>query len=115
MTLSSCCSAELEVDYDPDGTGCYLCSKCGKACDAVSERSNYEKGLSEVFELNRLKAENAQLKAALINAGKALEPFANWKWENGSPMPSNFWDGVANKAREALSDPTMKRVMEEKS
>lgn len=31
---SACCKAALRVDTGDEGTSCYMCEACGKACDA---------------------------------------------------------------------------------
>ena len=64
MTRSSCCSAELKVSYGSEGTGCYLCAKCGKPCDAKEEKMS-KRSESIVYDRDRLEAENAQLKAEI--------------------------------------------------
>lgn len=165
MSVSSCCSAELKVSYGSEGTGCYLCNKCGKPCDAKEEKMSkrsqgerwfgtkaeimtelnndffqYQAGLisvgtlcqkiadweykrseSIVYDRDRLEAENAKLKAALKKAGEALEFLTDDRHVQVSTSDEfcNYcgdkWPCCMEKAKQALSDPTMKRVMEEKS
>lgn len=31
---SNCCNAKLITHNGEEGTNCYICTKCGKACDA---------------------------------------------------------------------------------
>lgn len=33
--LSNCCKAEMKASIADEGTGCYMCDKCGKPCDAA--------------------------------------------------------------------------------
>ena len=30
---SNCCDATIDIWYSDEGTGCYVCTKCYKACD----------------------------------------------------------------------------------
>lgn len=32
---SNCCSENICIHYAYEGTGCYVCSKCGNACDPI--------------------------------------------------------------------------------
>jgi hypothetical protein len=40
MNLSNCCAAPAKVDCADEGTCCYMCEKCGKACDVVNSCLN---------------------------------------------------------------------------
>lgn len=32
--VSNCCGASISVETADEGTSCYVCADCGKACDA---------------------------------------------------------------------------------
>lgn len=61
--LSKCCNAPIKAHYAYEGTGCYVCEKCGKACDPAIphtkgtpeaqkpriEKLDYDLGTQELF------------------------------------------------------------------
>ncbi len=40
--LSNCCHATVKVDTEDEGTSCYVCEKCGMACDLVKPEDRRE-------------------------------------------------------------------------
>lgn len=36
MNISNCCYHEAVVETADEGTKCYVCNKCGEACDLVN-------------------------------------------------------------------------------
>lgn len=36
--LSNCCNSPIETSSSDEGTGCYICTKCKKGCDPVSNQ-----------------------------------------------------------------------------
>jgi Zn-finger protein len=64
----------------------------------VSTREQHWSIQSEVYRL-----ENESLRHSLEVAREALEPFANWDWEAGSPCASVWWDEKARLAKSCLA------------
>lgn len=91
MTRSSCCSAELKVSYGSEGTGCYLCSKCGKPCDAkeekMSKRSQGEKWFGTKAEImTELNNDFFQYQAGLISVGTLCQKIADWEYKRSESI-----------------------------
>lgn len=40
---SNCCNAEIKTFYDLEGTACWICMKCEKACDPNYSENSQEK------------------------------------------------------------------------
>lgn len=36
LSLSDCCEAKVKTSIADEGTGCYICAKCGKPCDILA-------------------------------------------------------------------------------
>lgn len=49
-SLSSCCGAPIKAHYADEGTGCYLCEKCGKACDPAPSAETIEDGFGSSWD-----------------------------------------------------------------
>lgn len=85
--LSNCCKAQVSVDSSDEGTSCFVCSKCKKACDlfvdvqlvidntemedVINGETNFIAIPSKKYE--RLKRLDENRKKAIIRHKKYLE------------------------------------------
>lgn len=93
MSVSSCCSAELKVSYGSEGTGCYLCSKCGKACDAKEKKmsdSSPKQGEqwfgTKAEIMTELNNDFFQYQAGLISVGTLCQKIADWEYKRSESI-----------------------------
>lgn len=84
--LSNCCKVSVTVDSAAEGTSCYVCNECKKACDLFNVNSiiiTVHDGTSmNVGEYERLKRLDENVKKKI----KHFEHPANWSINNLSTV-----------------------------
>jgi hypothetical protein len=53
--LSNCCKCQVNVDSSDEGTSCYVCSGCKRACDLFEETFELDEVIKIIGHLNMKK------------------------------------------------------------
>lgn len=81
--VSSCCKVSTRVDCADEGTCCYICTKCQKPCDEISNKELGTNSLSEIesTQKNHIANANKMVERSSYEDGKRIA-FERFKVEH---------------------------------
>lgn len=78
--ISSCCKAPVKTSIADEGTGCYICSKCGKPCDLYFPEKISAKEYQKMAASGKTEKKKITPETAEKNAIKDWLNFNGWFW-----------------------------------
>lgn len=108
---TNCCNAEIKTDCADEGTCCYVCTKCNKACDAITNQKDTTCCMKCTQPTNECKCTNNFMQTGdVVSCGHCDERFKEGLkdaikngWDEKEcrcvchKYKNNFFDGVEEK------------------